>query len=361
MPCPSTRTRSGFAPSFSQAASSAGYLAEAEQAGDVGHRRPRRGARGLDDAKLGEGERHHGGEDALLGIEAVAADVHAAEEAHLAEGVLLHHALRERDLRAPRCCRVRRVEPFGGDRPRRHAASSRIAATRRFEVVPLHGFVVGRRAVRGRERVGVEASARCPQAGVAREAIHQRLAARSVEEDRGYALRPDVADQRGHLRRGGLAASIDALRREESNAVGGAEIGEGVVRGDGDPPLRRDFPDALPHMVVQRREAGAVGLGGLAPRRRARRIALRKPLADAGGVDAGAPDILPGVGVRRIGAPWPCDEVAVLIAATPSLAVTRMPRWPALRSSRSSQGSKPRPLRTITAAPRSASASEGRG
>ena len=93
-----------------------------------------------------------------------------------------------------------------------------------------------------------------------------------------------------------------------------------------------------------------------APPRAWARPATSAP-ADGAGIGLREAQILPGMRVRRVGAlPGRRPRRGVI----PSLAVTTAPVAGA-RSRRSSQGSKPNPLRTTSAAPRIASASEGRG
>src|SRR4051794_17836206 len=103
--------------------------------------------------------------------------------------------------------------------------SARQGFAERPYIVPHHGDVSAGRAVRGRQRVGIDLGADL-SAGLPGHAVHQPRIGDVLEEDRGDLLGLDLADDATDVLRRRFRLGRDALRRDEAEAVGRLEVPE---------------------------------------------------------------------------------------------------------------------------------------
>lgn len=152
----------------------------------------------------------------------------------------------------------------------------------------------GGRAGRPRQGVGIDAPADT-RAGLLGDPLDEAGIGNRLDEDGRDLLRPDLADQPRHVLRRGFRLGRDAARGDEADAVGRAEIGEGVVRGDDAALFGRHARERGADLGLQRVEFGEIGLRVGAVACRSLRIDGDQRVPDVDGVNLRVEHILPGM------------------------------------------------------------------
>ncbi len=130
-----------------------------------------------------------------------------------------------------------------------------------------------------------------------RDLIEQPVVGDVLHEDGRDLLLLDLTDDLGDVLGRGFALGADAFGRDELEAVGGAEVAEGIVRGDNAAALLGQRRNLGFHIRLDLthvgEELGGVGLIG----RLAVGIGGDQPVANVGDVDFAVGKALPGMRV----------------------------------------------------------------
>ncbi len=121
-----------------------------------------------------------------------------------------------------------------------------------------------------------------------------------LDEQRPQALIPHLTNESGHFTRRRLAFGAQPDRGMKVDAVGAAEVLEGVVRRDHLAPVSGEGVEPALDFLIQHRQFAIIGLGATPVVVRVSRVRGSQCADDIGDIKASVGEILPSVGVELI-------------------------------------------------------------